>query len=52
MIRSLRTTHLRVFIVLSIALALLFVAVMLVRRPAPITPRIPDALLKSGEAAR
>lgn len=52
MIRSLRKIHRRTFLLLGLALALLFVAALALRRPAPVTPHIPDALLKPGEAAR
>ena len=52
MIRSLRKTHLRAFIILSIVLPLLFLAAVLVRKSAPITPRIPDALLQPERTVR
>ncbi|MGH9843211.1 MAG: hypothetical protein ACREEM_31110 [Blastocatellia bacterium] len=52
MIRPLRKIHRLAFVVLSVALVLLFVVALWVRRPAPITPRIPDVLLQPGGATR
>jgi hypothetical protein len=37
---------------LAIALVALFIAAIVKRNPAPVTPKIPDALLRTGGGAR
>ena len=49
MIRPLRTRHRRMITLLAVALIALFVAAMVARKPAPVTPRIPETLIREGE---
>jgi hypothetical protein len=49
MIRSLRRAHFTSWLILGFAMALLFVAALVVRKPAPVNPRHPDFL--SGKRA-
>lgn len=47
MIRSLRSRHRVMIAALTVALIVLFIAVLVVRKPAPVTPNIPGALRKT-----
>lgn len=46
MIRSLRVRHRRMITLLAVALIALFIAALVARKPAPVTPRIPEALIR------
>lgn len=46
MIRSLRTGHRWMITLLAAALIALFIAAMVARKPTPVTPRIPETLIR------
>jgi hypothetical protein len=52
MIRPLRVAHCRVTIVLSLALALLFIAALLIQKPAPVNPQLLNSLTQRGGTER
>jgi hypothetical protein len=53
MTRPLRKLHRRIFYALALGLVWLFIAAIALRRPAPLTPRIPDALrAPAGQAGQ
>ena len=49
MTHPLRTRHRRMITLLAVALIALFVASLVARKPAPVTPRIPEKLIREGE---
>jgi hypothetical protein len=52
MIRSLRSRHRAMITLLAAALIALFIAAIALRNPAPVTPNIPDALLRTERGGR
>jgi hypothetical protein len=46
MIRPLRVRHRRMITLLAVALIALFIAALVARKPAPVMPRIPEALIR------
>ncbi len=52
MIRRLRTSHRVMTAALAIVLIILFIAAIAARKPAPMTPRIPEKLTQAGGGAR
>jgi hypothetical protein len=52
MTRSLRQRQRALITVLTVLLALLFIAALLARRPAPVSPRLPEALQQNAGGAQ
>jgi hypothetical protein len=50
MIQSLRQTHRRIVTLLAVVLLVIFIAGLLVRRPFPVSTRLPAALTNKGSA--
>ncbi|MDX2040357.1 MAG: hypothetical protein SF097_03865 [Acidobacteriota bacterium] len=48
MIRHLRRQHRTVIVLLTILLAIVFIAGMIVRKPAPVNPQLPNSLLPAS----
>ena len=52
MIRNLRRQHRTMIALLAVALAILFIASIVVRKPAPANPQLPDSLLPAANGGQ